>query len=120
LAHLLQWVKCRRENKILNQERVENMSIEKKSLISTLKSTKKANLANEISHDQSTRTAAKAQPSMKLSAKAQPVQKLSAKAQPVQKLSAKAQPVQKLSAKAQPVQKLSAKAQPVKKLAIKN
>ena len=55
------------------------MSIEKKSLISTLKSAKKANLANEISHDQ-TRTGAKAQPVMKLSAKAQPVIKLSAKA----------------------------------------
>jgi hypothetical protein len=65
LARLLQRVKCRRENKILNQERVENMSIEKKSLISTLKSTKKANLANEISHDQSTRTAVKAQPVLK-------------------------------------------------------
>jgi hypothetical protein len=46
------------------------MSIEKKSLISTLKSAKKANLANEISHDQSTRTAgAKAQPVVKLAVK---------------------------------------------------
>jgi hypothetical protein len=111
LAHLLQRVKCRRENKILNQERVENMSIEKKSLISTLKSTKKANLANEISHDQMTRTAG---------TKASPVAKLSAKASPVAKLSAKASPVTKLSAKASPVTKLSAKASPVKKLAIKN
>ena len=47
------------------------MSIEKKSLISTLKSTKKANLASEISHDQITRTAGtKASPVAKLSAKA--------------------------------------------------
>jgi hypothetical protein len=51
------------------------MSIEKKSLISTLKSTKKANLANEISHDQSTRTAAKAQPVMKFVSKVRPVSK---------------------------------------------
>ncbi len=52
------------------------MSIEKKSLISTLKSTKKANLANEISHEQVTRTAgAKAQPSMKFASKVKLVSK---------------------------------------------
>ena len=46
------------------------MSIEKKSLISTLKSAKKANLANEISHDQSTRTAGtKVQPVTKAAIK---------------------------------------------------
>jgi hypothetical protein len=33
-------------DKILYQERVETMSIEKKSLISTLKTTKKANVAS--------------------------------------------------------------------------
>lgn len=56
------------------------MSIEKKSLISTLKSVKKASLANEISHDQMTRTAgAKAQPVLKLSKKLQPVVKTASK-----------------------------------------
>ena len=56
------------------------MSIEKKSLISTLKSAKKANLATEISHDQVTRTAgAKAQPVMKFASKVKLVSKASAK-----------------------------------------
>jgi hypothetical protein len=46
------------------------MSIEKKSLISTLKSAKKANMASEISHDQSTRTAGtKVQPVTKAAIK---------------------------------------------------
>ncbi len=67
------------------------MSIEKKSLISTLKSTKKANLANEISHDQSTRTAgAKAQPAVKFASKAKLVSKTVSKANYVSKASKKA------------------------------
>jgi len=78
------------------------MSIEKKSLISTLKSAKKANLTkDEISFDHG-RSAAKAQPVMKLASKAQPVVKASAKAQPVVKASAKAQPVVKASKKFSP------------------
>jgi len=52
------------------------MSIEKKSLISTLKGAKKANLANEISHEQNTRTAgSKAQPVAKFASKVRPVAK---------------------------------------------
>lgn len=67
------------------------MSIEKKSLISTLKSAKKANLANEISHDQSTRTAgAKAQPVVKYASKVKLVSKAVSKANYVSKASKKA------------------------------
>lgn len=63
------------------------MSIEKKSLISTLKSAKKANLANEISHDQMTRTAgAKAQPVAKLANKIQLAVKTASKASAAVKL----------------------------------
>ncbi len=67
------------------------MSIEKKSLISTLKSAKKANLANEISHDQSTRTAgAKAQPVVKYASKVKLVSKAASKTNYVSKASKKA------------------------------
>lgn len=53
------------------------MSIEKKSLISTLQSAKKANLASAISHDQMTRTAgAKAQPVLKTASKTNATVKL--------------------------------------------
>jgi len=63
-APILLGNECLRENKILNQERVNIMSIEKKSLLSTLKSTKKANvIKDEISVDAMSRNAgAKAQP----------------------------------------------------------
>lgn len=56
------------------------MSIEKKSLISTLKSAKKANVAkDEISFDHG-RSAVKAQPIVKLVTKASPTIKLVTKA----------------------------------------
>jgi len=56
------------------------MSIEKKSLISTLKSAKKANVAkDEISFDHG-RSAVKAQPIVKLVKKASPTIKLVTKA----------------------------------------
>ena len=67
------------------------MSIEKKSLISTLKSAKKANLAHEISHDQTTRTAgAKAQPVVKFASTVKLVSKAVSKANYVSKASKKA------------------------------
>ena len=73
------------------------MSIEKKSLISTLKSAKKANLANEISHDQSTRTSGtKVQPVTKAAIKAN----LEAKAAKKTNLAAKAAIKSNLAAKA--------------------
>jgi hypothetical protein len=76
------------------------MSIEKKSLISTLKSAKKANLANEISHDQTTRTAAaKAQPVVKFASKVRPVAKFASKVRPVAKFASKVKLVQKAAAK---------------------
>jgi hypothetical protein len=68
------------------------MSIEKKSLISTLKSAKKANIAkDEVSFDHS-RNAVKAQPVVKAASKAQPVVKAAAKAQPVVKAARKLAP----------------------------
>ena len=56
------------------------MSIEKKSLISTLKSAKKANVTkDEVSFDHA-RTSTKAQPVVKTSQKFKPVSKLAKKA----------------------------------------
>jgi len=92
LAPILLGNKCLRENKILTKERVNIMSIEKKSLLSTLKSAKKANvIKDEISVDAMSRNAgAKAQPANKLSIKSQATAKLSTKAQAVKKLAVKA------------------------------
>jgi len=82
------------------------MSIEKKSLISTLKSAKKANLANEISHDQMTRTAGtKAQPVAKFASKVKPVVKFASKVKPVAKFASKVKPVAKFASKVKPVAK---------------
>jgi len=121
LARFLQRVRCRRENKILNQERVENMSIEKKSLISTLKSTKKANLANEISHDQSTRTVgAKAQPVMKLAAKNSLAVKAAAKNSLAMKAAAKNSLAMKAAAKSSLATKAAVKSSLATKAAAKN
>ncbi len=72
------------------------MSIEKKSLISTLKGAKKANLANEISHEQNTRTAgSKAQPVAKFASKVRPVAKFASKVRPAAKFASKVRPVVK-------------------------
>jgi uncharacterized RmlC-like cupin family protein len=86
------------------------MSIEKKSLISTLKSAKKANLANEISHDQSTRTTGvKAQPVIKLAAKQNLVTKAAIKSNLVSKAAVKMNLVTKAAKKTNLAMKAAAK-----------
>src|SRR5260370_590116 len=102
-------------------ERVDNMSIEKKSLISTISCAKKANLANEISHDQSTRTTgAKAQPVLKLAAKNSLAVKAAAKNSLAMKAAAKNSLAMKAAAKSSLATKAAVKSSLATKAAAKN